>query len=580
MILRMNSDRTLWLQELLVMGAVFAAWLVTAKLGQYIFFTFDTSPALIWASSGIAVAAVFLWGYRMAIPIAAAALVTTLTGSTPWPLPVIAAIVAGQTIYPVAVAFALRWFGFDPLFLRVKDVLIFVGCTFALTALAPSVIVTAQYLTDTLTTTPAIAWTRSWAGRIFSVLMIAPLIMTLYRANEPKYSTGTRLSESLGAYLALTVTLFLLFWTGLAREYTFVILYFLFLILFWISLRMHFRAMAFSFFLMAAFGMAGILLVPTDQPLNQRLFSYELFMILVAPIFYLFSALVGDRRQARNDLQGNVEELRMALAKISREDQAKSEFIAVLSHELRNPLAPVVSYLELTKAELGKEHIDRNQATQYVTTADTHVRTIVRLLDDLLDISRISRKEFNLKKEPVVCGEVVDRALETVRTFYDERKHSLTTSIPKKAIVLNADPVRMQQIIINLLYNAAKYTQPGGRVQLAVVHDRERGVRLSVKDNGIGIERDMLEQIFEPFVQQKNDIGVGTGLGIGLSLTKRLVELHAGRIWAESEGVGKGSEFVVVLPALEVPIASHEPAPRQALYSQPGIRLQEDGAGM
>jgi CheY-like chemotaxis protein/two-component sensor histidine kinase len=240
-----------------------------------------------------------------------------------------------------------------------------------------------------------------------------------------------------------------------------------------------------------------------------------------------------------------VSKLEKAIYKISREDEAKSEFLAILAHELRNPLAPVLSSLELLKLK----GVEAEEAPKLIHMMEGRVHTMARLLDDLLDISRISQKKFMLRKERVELAPVVESALATVEPLMASRKHTLTVSVPDIPLYLDADPVRLEQIIVNLLVNAGKYTEPGGVIRLKIAKNASR-VSILVSDNGIGIAPEMLSNIFEPFLQVVQGKKSSAGLGIGLFLTRNLVEMHDGYIEARSRGKGTGSEFFVYLPLL------------------------------
>ncbi|MBI3409406.1 MAG: MASE1 domain-containing protein [Planctomycetes bacterium] len=230
-----------------------------------------------------------------------------------------------------------------------------------------------------------------------------------------------------------------------------------------------------------------------------------------------------------------------------RADRRKDEFLAMLAHELRNPLAPIRNAVQILKMP-GVE------ASTLKSTRDImerQVEHLVRLVDDLLDVSRIMRGKIELRKERIALAGAVARAVETADPAIQERGHELTVAIPPEAIFLNADPVRMAQVIANLLNNAAKYTEPGGRITLsAALEGREAVVR--VRDTGIGIASEMLPHIFDLFVQadQSLDRSQG-GMGIGLTLVRTLVEMHGGRVGVDSAGLGRGSEFFIRLPAVQ-----------------------------
>ncbi|MBV8229271.1 MAG: response regulator, partial [Planctomycetaceae bacterium] len=224
----------------------------------------------------------------------------------------------------------------------------------------------------------------------------------------------------------------------------------------------------------------------------------------------------------------------------------KEEFLAVLSHELRNPLAPIQTALDLIKrAAMTGAEFERERGMM-----EREVRHLTRLIDDLLDVSRISRGRIELHKEVVDLAAAVAGAIEAVRPRMVERRQVLQVSLPKESINLAADPTRLEQILLNLLTNAAKYTDVGGQIMLSAERHEDE-VEVRVRDTGIGIAPEMLPRIFDLFVQgeRRLDRALG-GLGIGLSLVKSLVEMHGGSVTARSEGADMGSEFVVRLPVL------------------------------
>ena len=227
----------------------------------------------------------------------------------------------------------------------------------------------------------------------------------------------------------------------------------------------------------------------------------------------------------------------------------KDEFLATLAHELRNPLAPIrnaVQYLGLD----GLTELDLRTAKDVIAR---QVSIMVRLIDDLLDVSRISSNKLDIQKQHIELATVVESAVESCRPLILQYGHELTISLPTEPIKLDADPVRMAQIFSNLLNNAAKYTQQGGHIWLTAKRQGSDAV-VSVRDNGIGIPAQMLARVFEMFTQVDHSLERSqSGLGIGLTLVRRLVEMHDGSIEAHSEGLGEGSNFVVWLPLLVEP---------------------------
>jgi signal transduction histidine kinase len=227
-------------------------------------------------------------------------------------------------------------------------------------------------------------------------------------------------------------------------------------------------------------------------------------------------------------------------------DRRKDEFLATLAHELRNPLAPIRSGLEVLRLS-GSQAPTVTDARAIMERQLSHM---VRLVDDLLDVSRITRDKLELRTEPIELSAVLQNAVETSRPFIDRDGHVLTMTLPPVPVCLEADPVRLAQAFSNLLNNSAKYTPPGGRI--TVTGDCEDGhVTVRIRDTGIGIPAEALPRLFQMFSQVDRNMGrAGGGLGIGLMLVRRLIELHGGTVCATSDGPGCGSEFVVRLPVL------------------------------
>jgi signal transduction histidine kinase/CheY-like chemotaxis protein len=249
---------------------------------------------------------------------------------------------------------------------------------------------------------------------------------------------------------------------------------------------------------------------------------------------------VAERQRLEKELQRRADTLADA-------DSRKDEFLAMLGHELRNPLAPIRNAV-LVLRRLGTSDPDLRRSTDLI---DRQVHAMTHLVDELLDVSRITRGKIRLQREPVDLAAVVARGVETARPLLDARRHVVTVNLPPDPIQLHADPTRLAQVIGNLLTNAAKYTHEGGHVELTV--ERLPGaVVVRVRDDGVGIPADVLPRVFELFTQgDRSPARSEGGLGIGLTLVKTLVELHGGSVEARSEGPGKGSQFVVRLPVPE-----------------------------
>jgi PAS domain S-box-containing protein len=228
-------------------------------------------------------------------------------------------------------------------------------------------------------------------------------------------------------------------------------------------------------------------------------------------------------------------------------DRRKDEFLAMLAHELRNPLAPIRNGLQVLRMTEG----DRPVIGKLTDMMQRQVEHLARLVDDLLDVSRITRGKVDLRKEVIDLNDVIVRGVETIRPLIEARRHELLVSQPGKSLYIQADITRMIQVVGNLLNNAAKYSEENSRIELLLEEDGEK-VAIRVRDNGVGIAADMLPGIFEIFSQVDRTLDRSQGgLGIGLTLVRSLVEMHEGSVEARSEGLGKGSEFVVRLPLLK-----------------------------
>lgn len=240
------------------------------------------------------------------------------------------------------------------------------------------------------------------------------------------------------------------------------------------------------------------------------------------------------------------EELRLRVSQLAEADKRKDEFLATLAHELRNPLAPIHNALEI----MLLPDADRPTIEIAQSIMERQLKSLVRLVDDLLDMSRITQGKIELRRQNVELAGVVEQAIETVRPMIEAQKHELTVSLPDEPVPLHADPTRLAQIIANLLNNAAKYSDPRGHIWLSAERNLQE-LLLRVRDTGIGIDSAALPKVFEMFVQVDKGHGrTHGGMGIGLTLVRRLVELHGGTISATSPGLGQGSEFTIRMPVV------------------------------
>ncbi|HTK74277.1 MAG TPA: ATP-binding protein [Gemmataceae bacterium] len=265
-------------------------------------------------------------------------------------------------------------------------------------------------------------------------------------------------------------------------------------------------------------------------------------------------AALRDRRRQYAIRADIAERERQTLA-LKEADRHKDEFLAMLAHELRNPLAAVNNAVTVLKLSSGEE--SRNWASDVV---ERQVRQLVRLIDDLLDVSRITSGKIRLRKEYLDAGAIIDQAVDSARPLIEDRRHTLTVSADRGHLPVHADATRVEQIVVNLLTNAAKYTESGGHIWLTAEPLGDQVV-ICVRDDGIGIPPEKLPEMFQLFKQGDRSLARSEGgLGIGLTIVQKLAEMHGGSVDARSDGPDKGSEFIVRLPLERKPAADGAPA--------------------
>lgn len=260
----------------------------------------------------------------------------------------------------------------------------------------------------------------------------------------------------------------------------------------------------------------------------------------------------------------DVTDRKRAEEQLREADRRKTEFLAVLAHELRNPMAPLRNGLHILKQSVADTALSRT-----VSMMDRQMSHLVRLVDDLLDVSRIARGRFELRRQKVLLSDVVASAVEACRALIEAQGHALEIDTRDRAMVIDADPDRLAQVFSNLLSNSAKYTDRGGRITLTLERDGTEAVAV-VEDTGIGIPPEALGHVFEMFAQaERCQARTVEGLGIGLSLVKSLIEMHSGSVHAFSEGAGKGSRFTVRLPLADASPAHPSRSPGPTLRARP-----------
>jgi PAS domain S-box-containing protein len=290
------------------------------------------------------------------------------------------------------------------------------------------------------------------------------------------------------------------------------------------------------------------------------------------PVLVNFAAL----KNARGEITGaitsfiDIVDRKQAEEFLKEADRRKNEFLAMLAHELRNPLAPIRNSLEVLRRTEGDWRVVQSASAMM----ERQIGQVVRLVDDLLDVSRISRGKIELRKGSIELASVLNHAVEAARPLLESKGLDLTVTLPPQPVYMNADPTRLAQVVGNLLNNATKFTDKGGRIWLTAEqasegHQSVGEISIRVRDTGIGIAADQLARIFDMFIQVDTSLerSIG-GLGIGLTLAKNLVELHGGKLEAYSDGVGQGSEFVVRLP---ISVEAPKPPPPQPVVGEPPV---------
>ena len=288
-------------------------------------------------------------------------------------------------------------------------------------------------------------------------------------------------------------------------------------------------------------------------------FRIALFLIIGLTVSVLGKRMKESQANAlhaNEQLRLKAEQLQASTKQLQEAHKQKDEFLAMLGHELRNPLAAISAANELQKfVKLDETHLA--QTNEVISRQIQHM---VRLVDDLLDVSRVNRGLIVIERKPVDLNDCVHTAIEQVRTLIDEKEHRLLLQLPTAPVWVQGDQTRLVQVISNLLSNAAKYTPQGGELLVQIAKGTDY-VELVVQDNGVGMEPELLHQVFDLFTQAKRTLDRSQGgLGLGLPLVKSLIALHGGTIKAESAGQGKGCRFIIQLPALHLAQESNSPA--------------------
>ncbi len=539
-----------WIGGVLAIAAVYFA---SAKLGLSLAFVAEQiSP--VWPPTGVAIAAILLIGYRVWPGIAVGAFLANVTSHEPYATA--CGIAIGNTLEAVIAAWLLkRVVEFDNSLGRIRDAIGFIVLAAGLSTMVSATIgVTSLRLGNVYLPSlqRTIDWSDFWSlwwvwwlGDAMGALVVAPpLLVWATDRGLPRPRV-----EAVALFTGLIATSGLVFLGGFTTGFGGSSLeYVVFPFVIWAALRFG-QTMTTAVILVAS----SVTIWATLHNLgpfgtgtvHERLLLLQAYMGVMAVSALLLGAALTERKQATLALRDA--------------DRRKDEFLATLAHELRNPLSPIRAGVDLLRV---MKPIDL-EVQEVLEMLDRQVQQTTRLVDDLLDVSRVTRGKIRLQLQTIDLSTVVKQAIETCRPLIDAKCQKLAISLPLESLLVVGDQIRLAQVFANLLNNASKYTDAGGRITLTVTQERNELVA-RVCDTGFGIEPELLPRVFDFFVQGDRSLTRSEGgLGIGLTLVLQLVQLHGGSVQAFSEGGGKGSEFVVRLPlAAEAPAADKVKSPK------------------
>ena len=398
-----------------------------------------------------------------------------------------------------------------------------------------------------------LAWQEWFLSNVVTAVTLIPLLLAaVEQVRTPRATSPARALELSALLVGLITVGGAVFAVSAPDVHTVLVrMYWPMPFLLWMAVRFNPAGTSGALLIVVALSALGALYgkgpFTTGAP-AENLLDLQLFLIALSVPLLLLSALVRETKQL---------EAQREIARVLREnDRKKDQFLALLGHELRNPLAPLRMTVELLR---HRQASDPDTARAHALIA-RQVEHMARLVDDLLDVSRITRGTVELRLEDVDLRDVIATALEPAAPLVAARKHEVVVDRPDDPVWVRGDPTRLAQMVGNLVHNAAKYTPPGGRIEVRLRRDGANAV-LAVRDSGIGIPPDSLERIFELFEQAPSgELGRG-GLGIGLTLVRHLARLHGGTAEARSEGIGRGSELVLTIPACATAPAPAADAP-------------------
>ena len=560
--------------QVLLLVAVVVAYFLAGRLGLHFAFV-HASASAVWPPTGIALAAALLFGRRVwpAVFVGAFLVNVVASGSMASSL----GIAVGNTLEAVVGALLVeRYAAGAQAFDRAQTLL-----RFTVLAGLISTAISATLGTTTLAITGQAAWTAFgpiwltwWLGDAAGALIVAPLLVLWGRAPVFGPLRARPLEGTLLLFVVAAVGAVVFGYPGFSQ---YPLPFLCIPPLIWAAFRFGQREVATSVALLSAIATwatvrgSGPFVMASD---NESLLLLQAFMATIAALTMPVAALVWERKAIEQERSLLLEREQAARAEAEAANHAKDEFIAMLSHELRNPLAAISNAGQLLQA------IETQQgfSTRAVEIINRQVKHLSRLIEDLLDVARVTSGKITLARERVNMAAVVQRSLEVMRG--SGRLDQLDLVVRAEPVWVDADPARLSQIIDNLLMNAIKFTPSGGQIEVQAGSEGDDAV-LRIRDNGIGIAPELLPRVFDLFTQGPRTLDRSQGgLGVGLTLAHRLAQAHGGRIVAASEGLAKGSTFVVSLPRADPPrIAPTSQPPSTSTHGSPKrILIIEDDA--
>ena len=528
--------------------AIFATvYFLAAKFGLLLAVA-SPSASGIWPPTGLTLAALLVLGYRIWPGIFLGAFFANIT--TDGNLFTSLAIGVGNTLEGLVGAYLiLRFANGIHVFERVRDCFVFT-CSGAIMGpvFSATIGVTALALGGYIPfSNYEFVWVTWWLGNAVSALVLAPLLILWLQINHTW--SWQKIFEFCFFLVTFVLILDLVFNEQFIGDYGFPIFTMPWFV--WVAMRFSPRETATALILAALFSAYATLMGTgpfSDRPLGEALLHVQLFMSVIAITSLMLSAAVLERRKSDDALR--------------EADRRKDEFLASLSHELRNPLASMYGYLQLLQLNTNRSDDEKHAIDQMAA----EVRHTTVLLEDLLDLSRIRRGRMHLNETAIEAAELVRQSAAGMEAMIREHKHTLEVKTPSHPVWIKGDRNRIKQIVSNLLNNSAKYTEPGGHIKLVLVSTM-KSASIAVEDTGAGLAAERLERILS-LDGSKNEESrhPRSGLGIGLALVKRLVDLHRATITAESDGPGTGCVFTVTFPLLpekEIPPTASKRKPTE-----------------